>query len=118
MSEYFITANSFAAPFFSDTSEKFVSAETPASALEKFAAEYSHPCGLYAAFCYESADAYHKSAKPLAKWLCNHEVEKMRLTKDMGSYSFLGHAPGDFEVNGKRHRVENPKGGQPARVVT
>lgn len=71
MREFFVVANSFAAPFVSDTSTRFVTAESPQAALEKFAGEYSHKCGLYAAECYESADAYHKRERPLAKWLSN-----------------------------------------------
>jgi hypothetical protein len=111
--EFFIQANSFAAPFFSDTSWEFVTAETPEAALESFAANYEHPCGLYAAACYESADAYHKNPRePLARWLCNHEIEKQRLTKDLKGYSILGHEPGRFEINGKMHVVQNPKAGR------
>ena len=69
--EYFIYANSFAAPFFSDSSTSFVEAETPEAALKKFAADYKHPCGLYAASAYESADAYHKHEDSLAQWVSN-----------------------------------------------
>lgn len=111
MSEYFIVANSFAAPWFSDTSEGFVEADNPKAALEKFAAVYGHPAGLYAAVCYQDANAKAKGHKPLAKWLCNHEQEKMRLAAGRGGYSYLGHAPGDFEIDGVRHKVENPTGG-------
>ena len=108
--EYFIVANSFAAPVFSDTSEHFVVAQSPESALEQFAKDYKHPCGLYSAVCYADANAYHKCKKGLAKWLCNHEAEKQRLTGNR-SYSYLGHGPGDFEIDGKRHRIKNPKAG-------
>ena len=76
-----------------------------------FKTKYSHPCGLYAATAYASADAFHKGEKPLAKWLCNHEQAKMRATKGLGSYSFMGHAPGHFEVDHKHIRVDDPKGG-------
>lgn len=69
--EYFIEANSFAAPFFSDTSSRFIIAESPADALLSFKEEYTHPCGLYAAVCYEDANAKHKGRKPLAKWVSN-----------------------------------------------
>lgn len=114
--EYFIRANSFAAPFFSDESSGYMMASTPQEALEKYAKAYKHPCGLYAAACYESADALHKGKEPLARWLSNHEQEKQRITKGMGSYSLLGHAPGDFEVNGVRHKIKNPKGGSVVSV--
>lgn len=110
--EYFICANSFAAPFFSDDSTDYVDAPSPKLALEKFASEYDHPAGLYAAVCYDSADAFHKGREPLAKWLCNHEIEKTRLTKDLGSYSYRGDGPGRFEIDGVLHTVENPKAGR------
>lgn len=110
--EWFIHANSFAAPFVSDSSSGFVRADTAEQALEKFAAEYDHPCGLYAAAVYRSADDYYKNVDPLARWLCNHELERQRLTNDLGGYSMLGHGPGDFEINGERHKVENPKQGK------
>jgi hypothetical protein len=112
MTEYFVVADSFAAPFVSDRTEKHVIHDTPESALECFAETYRHPAGLYAASLYASADAYHKGADPLARWLCNHEIEKRRLTEPLAGYSYLGHGPGDFEINGVRHRIENPKGGQ------
>ena len=112
MREFFIVANSFSAPFVSDQSTEFLFHDSPETALECFASMYKHPAGLYAAECYESANAYHKGDKPLARWLCNHEAEKQRLTKDLGSYSYLGHGPGEFEINGVRHTVEDPKGGR------
>lgn len=77
MIEYFIRANSFAAPFFSDVSSDFETADTPKAALEAFAARYKHPCGLYAAACYASADAYHKGDEALAMWL-SKEAKKQR----------------------------------------
>ncbi len=49
MSEFFIVANSFAAPFISDESTHYVKARTAPLALEQFAAKYNHPAGLYAA---------------------------------------------------------------------
>lgn len=73
--EYFIVANSNAAPFVSDTSTQFVTAATPQDALTKFAAEYTHPAGLYAANCYESADSYHKSGPVLAEWRSGRAVK-------------------------------------------
>lgn len=114
--EYFIVAKSFAAPFVSDDSTGFLSAASPAEALTAFAAKYSHPAGLYAAVAYTSADAYHKGEKPLAQWLCNHEQAKRRLTKGKDAYSYLGHAPGSFEINGKAHTVEYPKHGSVVKV--
>lgn len=117
MTEFFIYANSFAAPFFSDTDTVYQEGESAADALERFAAAYKHPAGLYAAIAYESADAYHKGAKPLATWLCNHEQAKQRLTDRPGGYSYMGHGPGDFEIDGERHLVENPKAGSVVPAV-
>lgn len=110
--EFFIHAGSFAAPFVSDTSTSYVEAESPGAALEKFAAGYSHPAGLYAALCYASADAYHKGADPLATWLCNHEIAKREATAGKSTYSHMGHGPGDFEVDHQRVTVADPKAGR------
>lgn len=112
MTEFFIQANSFAAPFFSDDSTAYVEAETPEAALEQFAGDYRHPCGLYAAEVYASSDAMHKGKKPLARWVCNHEMAKREATADKSGYSYLGHGPGDFEINGERHRIDDPTAGR------
>lgn len=112
MAEYFVVAESFAAPFVSDRSETFAQGETPESALIAFAENYKHPAGLYAAGLYADANAYHKGAEPLAQWFCNHELEKRKLTESLAGYSYLRHGPGDFEINGVRHRIKDPKGGK------
>jgi hypothetical protein len=109
--EWFVVTNSFAAPFCSDTGERYVTAESAADALEQVAATYSHSCGLFSAAAWPSADAMHKREKPAAQWLCNHEIERKRLTEGLGAYSYLGHGPGDFEIDGIRHRVPAPKAG-------
>jgi hypothetical protein len=111
MKEFFVATASFAAPFVSDHGHQFVESESPREALEKVAAEYRHPAGLYAANCYTSADAFHKGETPLARWLCNHEQEKQRLTANLPSYSYRGNGPGDFDIGGVRHTVGDPKGG-------
>jgi hypothetical protein len=111
MTAFFITARSFAAPFFSDESEKYVEAPDARSALERYAGAYSHPAGLYAAEAWASADDYHKSRKPLARWLSNHARELARITEPLSGYSLYGHGPGDVEVNGERHKIDDPKGG-------
>lgn len=71
MTEYFIVANSFAAPFVSDTSNTYVTADTPEDALYDFAEDYGHPFGLYSANAYASADDFHKGKEPLARWRSN-----------------------------------------------
>jgi hypothetical protein len=115
MKEFFICANSFAAPFVSDESTHFVEADSAEKALEKFAAEYDHPCGLFSAQAYQNADAFHKNKKPLAQWLCNHEIAKEKATKGKGAYVFMSRSPGEFEIDGKVIKVKDPKKG---RVIT
>ena len=112
MTEYFVTANSFAAPFFSDESTGFTKGENPEEALLNFVETYNHPCGLFAAVLYASADAYHKNHKPLAKWLCNKEIEKRKITAGMGSYSCRSDHDGHLCVDGKDYKIEDPKGGK------
>ena len=110
--EFFIVARSFAAPFVSDTSESFIDAETPKNALEKFAADYKHPCGLYFAACWASANDYHKSKDALAEWRSNHlRAMDRESAKTKGGYSYLGHGPGEFEIDGKHTKVADPKAG-------
>src|SRR5690242_1346074 len=118
MAEYFVAAESFAAPFVSDRSESYVTGDTPEEALKAFAEGYKHPAGLYSAALYANADAYHKSAPQLARWLCNHEIEKQKITKPLGAYSYLGHGPGDFEIDRVRYKVDNPRGGQLVPVTS
>ena len=49
MTEYFIVANSNAAPFFSDPGEGFIEAETPTEALKEVVTNYKHSLGLFSA---------------------------------------------------------------------
>jgi hypothetical protein len=109
---YFVHANSFAAPFVSDESTGYVEGAAPNAALQDFADNYSHPCGLFSADLYESADAYHKGEKPLARWLCNQQIAKDQATAGLAAYSFMSRGPGAFEVDGKLYAVENPQGGR------
>jgi hypothetical protein len=71
MAKYFIVSNSFAAPIVSDTAYGYEEGHNARDALERFAAKYSHPMGLYSASAYSSADSYHQKQEPLAKWLSN-----------------------------------------------
>lgn len=115
MNTYFITARSFAAPFCSDTSEKYVEALDSADALVRFAAGYSHPCGLYAAECWNSADHAHgapgQPKEPLARWESNHLQAVTEATKGKSSYSYMGSGPGKFEIGKEKYSVPNPTGG-------
>ena len=69
MPEYFVVANSNAAPFWSDTTKEFVEAASPEEALNAFVQTYSHPAGLFAAQVYRDANAYEKRDDPLVRWL-------------------------------------------------
>lgn len=78
MPEYFLLTNSNAAPFFSDTDTRFVDGPDAETAFAVAVQSYKHPCGLYAANLYASADAYHKNEKPLAQWVC----KKAQMVRD------------------------------------
>jgi hypothetical protein len=104
--EFYIEANSFAAPFFSDQSHGYVEAASPADALLQFAADYKHPCGLYAAVAYSSADARNKGEEPLARWLSN---QAQRLSGVTGS--IRQDVVGELEINGEMVVIEDPKAG-------
>ena len=106
--EYFVVANSFAAPFVSDRSTGFAEGLTPADALRSFAASYKHPAGLYAAAIYHDADAYHKSDPSLARWLSNQAA----LLQDITGHSILVRSPGNIEIDGVLTVLHNPKQGQ------
>lgn len=106
MSEFYIETNSFAAPYFSDSGHLYVTANNVGEALEICVANYKHPCGMYAAAAYTSADAKNKGEAPLARWICN---QAKRL--ENASMIFV-HSPGDVEIDGLRTTIENPKGGQ------
>ena len=108
--EYFVYANSFAAPFCSDSSTGFCEGDTPEAALAAYAEKYSHPAGLYAAAIYASADAYHKDEKPLARWVSNHARAIQRTMSDSPG-SYCSHGPGSFTVNGEKHTITEPHAG-------
>lgn len=87
--EFFVWANSNAAPFFSDESTGYVDADDPTSALAIFVNDYSHPAGLYAANVYASADAYHKKEAPLAMFVCDRASAREGLPHDCGTFTQL-----------------------------
>ena len=78
--EFFVVANSGAAPFFSDTTKGFVGGLTAVLALEAFKEEYSHPCGLYSAGIWLDANAYEKETEPLATYL-SEKAKKAELLR-------------------------------------
>lgn len=110
--EYFIVANSFAAPIISDTTMKHVEGDTPDNALLNFVESYKHPCGLYAASCFESADAYYKKRDSLATWLSNHAKKMLEEIDKKHSSIIKTLQPGQFTIDGKAFKIEDPKEGQ------
>ena len=82
--EFFVVANSGAAPFFSDTSKEFVEGPDAVLALEAFKEKYSHPCGLYSASIWLDANAYEKQVEPLATYI-SEEAEKAELLRQQES---------------------------------
>lgn len=74
--EFFIVANSNAAPFFSDTSHHYITSRSSEDAVEVFRTFYKHPAGLFAFNVYPNADAYHKNAAPLASWRSEKAAEQ------------------------------------------
>jgi len=62
---YQFVANSNAAPFVSDTSQRFIDAETAMEALKKGVDEYSHPAGLYSAM----VETCEEDSKVVARYL-------------------------------------------------
>jgi len=106
MKEYFVVTNSFAAPFISDQGTRFVEAHNPNAALRRVAKEYKHPAGLYAADCYESADAYHKNEPRLARWLSN------KAQACEGATSLYSDGPEKVEIDGEWREIPDPKNGR------
>lgn len=105
MPEFFLLTNSKAAPFVSDTNTGYCDGPDAETALAVAVQSYRHPCGLYAANLYASADAYHKHEKPLAQWAC----QKARMQRDGVPCGTCGKAAklsvankGDGDVDGYR----------------
>jgi hypothetical protein len=73
--EFFIIANSFAAPIVSDRTKAYVRAADPELALNAFRETYNHPRGLFAARVYHSADDYERGKPPLAQYLSDDARE-------------------------------------------
>lgn len=111
MAEFYIEANSFAAPFFSDTSRRFQDGDSAEDALLRFAEAYEHPSGLYSAVAYADANARAKGAEPLASWHSNHAQGLSKATAGKGGHTIQGLAPGKFKVGGVLIEVDDPKGG-------
>ena len=93
---YHYQTNSFAAPFFSDPSEGFVESLTPMDALKKVVAEYTHPCGLYAA----TIESCEPKPKQLARFLSATAVAQQKAVE-------LSH--GGIRRDGDKFRILNAK---------
>jgi hypothetical protein len=105
MGEYFVWANSNAAPFFSDESTGYIEADSPQSALDLYVFGYDHPAGLYAANVYENADAYHKRQAPLARFISDRaSAREDGLPHDCGEWTTL--AAGNIADGVDEHRCD------------
>lgn len=109
MTEFFVYAESFAAPFASDESTHFVQGATATDALTKFAESYRHRAGLYAAALFVDANAFHKGEKPLAIWLSNRARDLKRATEGLSGYSMISTGIDSFEIDGKRYVVRDSR---------
>lgn len=78
MAEYFVVTNSNAAPFFSDTDEFFVEADSSWAARDKAIAEYKHPAGLFSLAVYENANEYHKGHSALETWKSERAIKQFQ----------------------------------------
>lgn len=105
--EFFIHANSFAAPFVSEETTRYVQGEDASSALEAYGRVYKP----YAADVYASADAFHKREKPLARWRSNKARRLDEVTANKGSYSYEGVNEHAFKVDDQLYTVVEPREG-------
>lgn len=116
MNEYFVRANSFAAPIVSDTSTGYQEGDTAEAAMLAFVEGYSHPSRLYSANLYASADDFHKGRPTLVEWMSNHAL----LLQHDGCATIRSLRPGLVEVNGEQRECEEPYDGKitkrPART--
>lgn len=101
----FVVARTFAAPFVSETIERYVEGE-PRAAIGALVAQHRDGVGIYAAEAYATADDYHRRGKPKARWWSN----KALAVKDAGS--IYGRGPGVVEIDGKAVVIDDPKGGR------
>lgn len=102
MKEYFVKGNSFAAPFVSDTLKGFIKGNTPKEALTKFIDKCTHPCGVYSANIYASANHYEKGKKPLSRYLCNLALK----IKEIDGTFLLNKGNGVIEIDHIEYTVE------------
>ncbi len=112
MAEFFVMGSSFPAPFCGDNLESFVEADTPAEALQRFVDSCSHPCGVYSAAAFLSSDDQKKGGRALVRYCSNELLVREEATRGLGCYSTSRNSDGDLVVNGKVHKIVNPKGGR------
>ena len=66
--EFFVYTMSDPAPFCGDGDTEYRKGKDADAVLARVIKSYDHPAGLHYAAIYESADAYHKGKKPVAKY--------------------------------------------------
>jgi len=109
MKEYFIIANTFAAPFVSETIETFTKGKDAKDAMKNFID--GHKNEIYSARGYKNADAFYKKEKPVVNYDCNKLLLLNSLTKDKSTYSYLSHSDKEFELDDVIYKVEEPREG-------
>ena len=93
MNEYFIVANSLAAPMVSDESKHYVEGRTPQSAMNKFLKAYRHWVGIYSANLYNNADEYHKGESATLHFRSNKAVLDNELQDETISWKAVKFGP-------------------------
>lgn len=109
MKKYFVVTNSFAAPFMSDTEERFYKGNTPQEAIKKAIRYYNHPAGLYSAALWKNTNDYHKGKKPLVRAQCNREVFIQQKTKGLGGYMISSRSIDEVSINDKSFKIDDPR---------
>lgn len=66
MTEYFVHAHTYAAPFVSNTIHNYAPGDTPQAALDFWVAGQHNT--IYAADLYTNADAFHRGHDPLCRF--------------------------------------------------
>lgn len=111
MAEFFVKAQTFAAPFCSDELVRYIPGEDPVEAVEAWVESRPHPCGIYYAAVYANADDMHRGRKPLCEWKSNYQRAREEATKGKGCYISRGLGENAFEIDGEKFWVECPREG-------
>lgn len=76
-----MVANSFAAPYFSDTDKVWRKGKTARAVLDAFVKNYKHPYGLYWAGVWRDANAFTRGHKALAEYLSKESAARRKPSK-------------------------------------